>query len=115
MKQVYLTLGLLAVAVISFSQTFQVHTAKNSGLWTDPTNWTTTLRTDGVPKNKVIIPKNITIVASNGVNSLGLGDVEIVLYGSISVLDGTNLTLSDNSSLQVEGGSIIGTSANQKN
>ena len=114
MKQVYLTLGLLAAAVISFAQTFQVHTAKSSGLWTDPTNWTTTLRTDGVPKNKVIIPKNITIVANNGVNSLGLGDVQIVLYGSISVLDGTNLNLSDNSSIQVEGGSIIGNSANQK-
>lgn len=114
MKQFYLTLGLLAVAVISFSQTFQVHTAKSSGPWTDPANWTTAVRTDGVSKNKVIIPKNITIVANNGVNSLGLGDVEIVLYGSITISAGTNLNLSDNSSIQVEGGSIIGDNANQK-
>lgn len=114
MKKVNLILVLLSFAVISFSQTNHIYTAKSSGLWTAAGNWDTTLRTDGIKKNKVIVPKNITIVATNDVNNLGLGDVELVVYGSISVSAGTNLNFSDNSLIQLEGGSIVGTAANQK-
>ena len=50
----------------------------------------------------MIVPKNITILVDDHVNNLGLGDVEIVVFGSLTVVSGTKLSLSDSSSIEVQ-------------
>lgn len=100
--------------MVSNSQTYYIYTATNSGLWTTPTNWTTQQRTDGVQKNKVIIPVNISITADDSVNTGGLGNVEIIISGNMSLSSGTNLDFSANSSIELNNGSISGNAANQK-
>jgi hypothetical protein len=114
MKKITTTLLLLIIAIVSYSQTFRVYTAVSSGLWTLPANWASELRTDGVKKNKVVIPKNISIVADNDVNDLDLGNVEIYIFGNLTLLQGTNLNLSNGSSITLSKGSITGSAANQK-
>ena len=114
MKKITTTILLLIITVVSYSQTFRVYTAVSSGLWTLPGNWTTAIRTDGVKKNKVVIPKNISITADNGVNDLDLGDVEIYVLGNLILASATNLNLSSGSVIIVSNGSISGSSANQK-
>ena len=83
MKKITATLLLLIITIVSYSQSFRVYTAVSSGLWTLPGNWSTQVRTDGIKKNKVVIPKNISIVANNDVNDLELGNVEIYVYGTL--------------------------------
>ena len=114
MKKIYFSLFLVTLAVTSFAQTFYVYTAQTSGLWTESSNWITTERTDGVQKNKVVIPVNINITADNDVDNLGLGDVQVVVYGTLTVSPGTNLNFSYNSSFELSGGTIHGLLANQK-
>jgi hypothetical protein len=114
MKKIYTTLVLLTVALMTFSQTFYVYTAKSSGLWTQSTNWDVDPRTDGVQKNKVVIATNFTIIADNNVNNLGLGNVEIYISGNVVLSAGTNLNLSNNSVIELTGGYITGSAANQK-
>ena len=91
MKKIYTTLVLLTVALISFSQSFYVYTAKASGLWTQAMTWNTSLRTDGVQKNKVIVPKNFNIIADNDVNNMGLGSIEMLIAGTMTLLPGTKI------------------------
>lgn len=114
MKKISTTLVLLTIAIISFSQSFRTYTATSSGLWTASANWTTSVRMDGVKKNKVIIPKNISIVANDSVNDLQLGNVEVYISGNLTLSNGTNLNLTDGSSITLINGSITGSAANQK-
>lgn len=114
MKKIYTTLVLLALAVISFSQPFYIYTAKRSGFWYTGGNWTIQLRTDGVKKNKVVIPKTFTILIDNNVNRMGLGDVEINVFGILIMAPNTTLNLSNNSSIQLLDGTLSGNAANQR-
>jgi hypothetical protein len=114
MKKFYTTLVLLAIAVMSFSQTYFTYTAKKSGYWYDNKNWNVGPRMDGVPKHKVVIPAAYTIMVDNNVNSMGLGDVEVFVSGQIALIANTTLILSNSSSIQLNGGFISGTAANQQ-
>ncbi|MBC7827240.1 MAG: T9SS type A sorting domain-containing protein [Chitinophagaceae bacterium] len=114
MKKIYTTLCLLAIAAMSFSQTFYVYTAQNSGYWYNSGNWNIQLRTDGITKHKVLIPATFTIIVDNNVNSMGLGDVEVFVSGNFSLQSNTTLTLSNNSSIQLNNGFISGSAANQQ-
>lgn len=114
MKANLLLIALLFIGTASFSQTYYVYTAKSSGIWNNAANWTIALRTDGKTKNKVVIPKSVTIVADNNVNYMGLGDVEIAVAGKISMMPSTTLTLGANSIIDLQGGDISGNSSTQK-
>lgn len=114
MKKIYTTLVLLTIAVISFSQPYYIYTAKGSGLWSDVNNWNIQARADGVAKHKVIIPAAFTIIVDNNVNSMGLGDVEVIIAGRINLVPNTTLNLSNNSSIQLNGGLISGSTATQQ-
>ena len=114
MKKIYTTLVLLTLAVMSFSQPYYIYTAKKSGLWYDNTNWTIAPRVDGVSKHKVVIPSAYSISIDNNVNSMGLGDVEVFVSGTLVVLANTTLTLTNNSSIQLNGGFISGTANHQQ-
>jgi hypothetical protein len=73
------------------------------------------VRMDGIHKTKVVIPAGFTVTVDNTVNSYGLGDVEINLYGSLSLQPSTTIVLSVASSIELFGsGSVIGTNNTQK-
>jgi hypothetical protein len=115
MKKIYNLLVLLLVGLASFAQPYYVYTATKSGLWNDVTVWNITLRSDGIPKNKVVIPGPYTITANNGVNGAGLGNVEIEVSGRIQMAANTTINFSNNSSIRLVGaGNINGTSNNQR-
>ena len=113
MKKIISTLVILIIAFNSFSQ-YYVYTAQTSGLWSESTTWTQVLRTDGVSKNKVVIPDPFTVYATNDVNGLGLGDVEIFVYGTLEIMPATNLIFSANSSIDLIAGTLVGLTASQK-
>jgi len=114
MKKLYTTLVLLALAGISFSQPFYIYTAKNSGLWFTTGNWTIQPRMDGINKHKIVIPATFNIIVDNNVNSMGLGDIEVFVSGSLTLVSNTTLNLTNNSSIQLNNGSISGNASNQR-
>lgn len=98
----------------SFGQ-YYVYTATKTGSWNDLTVWNIALRTDGIHKTKVVIPNPYVISVDNAVNSFGLGDVEINIFGSLSLLPSTTIALTAASYVELYGtGSIAGTNNTQK-
>ena len=114
MKKFYTTLVLLTIALMSFSQPYFIYTAKGSGSWYDVNNWNIQNRGDGVAKHRIVIPAAFTITADNGVNCLGLADVEVIIAGGITLAPNTTLILSNNSSIELNNGFISGTTASQQ-
>jgi hypothetical protein len=112
MKKLYTTLLLFIISMISFSQTFNIHTAKASGLWSDSRNWDIRQRNDGIRNHKYIIPGNISITIDRDVDNLG--DTELQIFGNLGLAPSTNLHLSSRSSITLHNGSITGNNANQK-
>jgi hypothetical protein len=114
MKKIFYTLILLISAASVFSQTYYQYTALKNGNWNDLTVWSMTVRGDGVPKTKVVIPAAYSITVDNGVNSFGLGIVDINIYGSLGLVNNTNINLAAGSTVELFGtGSIIGGNATQ--
>jgi hypothetical protein len=114
MKKFYLTLIFLISAASIFSQTYYVYTAQKTGNWNDMTVWSIGVRGDGVPKTKVIIPSPYNVSVDNGVNSFGLGNVDINLLGTLSIVNNTTITLASASTVEIFGtGSLVGTNATQ--
>src|SRR5215212_4621001 len=101
MKKLYYILALLLVGLGSFAQPKYVYTAIKSGLWSDISVWDITVRTDGVPKDKVVIPAAYIIIADNNVNNMGLGDIQIEVSGAIQMAANTQLNLTANSSIEL--------------
>lgn len=114
MKKPYLILFLLSLTATSFSQSYNIYTAKTGGLWSQLSNWTTSPRTDGIKKNKFIIPKNINMIVDNDVDRMGFGDMQIVVEGILTLQPSTNFNLTDNSSIELRNGTLVGLTANQK-
>ncbi len=114
MKKFYSTLVLLAITVMSFSQTYKTYTAKRTGLWSDNGNWNVTPRVDGVPKNKYVVPNAYTMIVDNAIDDGALGDVEVVVSGGLLFLSNTTLALTSNSSLQLNSGLILGLLSGQQ-
>lgn len=114
MKKVYPTLILLILGLTSFTQTYQLYTAKNGGYWSDPANWEITVRLDGEQKNKVVIPIGINMIATNDVNLIGLGDVDLVIAGKITMHQNTSIILGQGSTILLNNGSISGSKSNQQ-
>jgi len=108
MKKFYSTLVLLTIAVMSFSQTYKIYTAKKTGLWSDVGSWKVDPRTDGVAKNKYVVPNAYTMIIDNGINDAALGNVEIFVSGGLLFLSNNTLSLTNNSTLQLSGGLILG-------
>jgi len=114
MKQLTVFLIFLLSATQSFTQPFYVYTATKSGYWNDYSVWSIGPRVDGVNKTKVVIPAAYTLNVDNGVNSFGLGDVEIYIYGNLNIIAGTNINLTSASSVDLLGtGNISGTNNTQ--
>ena len=115
MKTLYTFIFLLLVSASSFAQTYYVYTATKTGSWNDMTVWNVAVRTDGVPKTKVVIPSPYNILVDNAVNSFGLGNVEITIMGSLSLQPSTTIVLAVASTIQLAGsGRIIGVNNTQK-
>ena len=113
MKKFYSTLVLLTITVMAFSQTYKTYTAKRSGIWSDNGNWNVSNRVDGVSKNKYVVGDNYTMIVDNGINDAALGDVEIVVNGSLLFLTNSTLALTNNSSLRLSSGLILGLTSGQ--
>ncbi|MHA4845974.1 hypothetical protein ACX0G7_17490 [Flavitalea antarctica] len=114
MKKLYFTLLLLISSATIFSQTYYQYTAQKNGNWNDLTVWAMAIRTDGVPKTKVIIPASYAVTVDNGVNSFGLGVADINIIGSLTMVNNTNINLASGSTIELFGsGSIVGGNATQ--
>ena len=114
MKKIYSTLVLLTLAVMSFSQTYKTYTAKKSGYWSDNGSWNSVTRTDGVSKNKYVVPDAYTMIIDNSIDDASLGDVEIVVSGGLLFIGNSTLSLTNNSSLQLVNGLILGLLSGQQ-
>ena len=114
MKQLTVFLIILLSATQSFTQPFYVYTATKSGNWNDYSVWNVNPRVDGVNKTKVVIPAAYTLNVDNGVNSFGLGDVQINISGKLNIIAGTNINLSSTSTVELLGvGNITGSNNTQ--
>ena len=113
MKKFYSTLFLFAITLASFSQTYKIYTAKRSGLWSDNGNWNVITRVDGVAKNRYVVPNAYTMIVDNAINDAALGDVEIVVSGGLLFVGNSTLALTNNSSLQLNSGLILGLASDQ--
>ena len=115
MKKLYNLLILLLVGLGSLAQTKYIYTATKNGVWNDMSVWNIVVRNDGVPKDKVIIPAAYTVTADNGVNGLGLGDIQVEISGSLQIAANSQINLTNNSSIQLIGaGRILGANTNQR-
>ncbi|HTE24704.1 hypothetical protein [Flavitalea sp.] len=114
MKKIYLALIFLISSASLFSQPYMVFTAQKSGTWNDLSVWNITPRADGIPKSKVIIPASYLITVDNGVNAFGLGNADLNLFGTLTIINNTNIILGPGSTIEVFGtGSIVGNNATQ--
>lgn len=108
MKKFYQFALLMVVSLNSFSQ-YYVYTATKSSVWSDVSLWSVTLRTDGIPKSKVVIPAPFNVTLNSGISGLGVGDADLIISGSLTMLSGTTVTLSSVSTIELQGaGRIIG-------
>jgi len=114
MKNIYILLFLITLSATAFSQPYYIYTAKANGLWSVSGNWDIKLRTDGISKNKMVIPKNITMIVDKDIKEIDLGDVDIYISGTMAMSSSINLNLSQNSSIELNNGTISGSSSNQK-
>lgn len=115
MKTFYIFISFLLLSVGSFAQTYYTYTATKSGSWNDMSVWSIAVRTDGIHKTKAVIPAPYVVTVDNAVNSFGLGDVEINIMGTLSILPSTTIVLSSASSVSLFGtGKITGTNNTQK-
>jgi len=115
MKQLSVFLIFLLSATQSFTQPFYVYTATKSGYWNDYSVWSISPRVDGVNKTKVVIPAAYKVDVDNGINSFGLGDAQINIYGKLNIIAGTTINLTSTSSIELLGaGNIIGTNNTQR-
>jgi hypothetical protein len=114
MKQLYFFLIFSFSVASASSQTYYVYTATKNGNWNDISVWNIGTRGDGVKKSKVVIPASRTINVDNGVNGFGLGDAEIKILGTLTILNNTTIALSATSTVELQGpGNIIGTNSTQ--
>jgi len=108
MKKFYQLVLVMIVSLNSFSQ-YYVYTATKSSVWSDMTLWNVTLRSDGIPKSKVVIPAPFNVDLNNGINGLGVGDADLIISGTLTLFPGTIITLSSISTVELLGsGRIIG-------
>lgn len=115
MKKLYTLCLILLVAGAASAQPYYLYTAQKNGNWNDVTVWNMVPRGNGATKSKVVIPAAFTITVDNGVNSFGLGNVEVQLMGTLSVLPNTTVNLTAASTFEILGaGKITGTTSTQR-
>jgi len=101
MTKLYILTLFLIFSFSSSSQTFRIYTAKANGNWSNAATWNSVVRTDNVQKNKYIIPASFTVVTAANYDYTTLGDVEVVVAGTLRLVVNTIFALTSNSTIDI--------------
>src|SRR5690349_17881611 len=91
----------LLFSVTCFSQTYRIYTAKANGNFNSTSTWNNVVRTDGVLKNRYIIPASRTVTVPTGFDFTDLGDIEVVVEGTLNIAVNAFFNLTQNSGIDV--------------
>src|SRR5690349_1222054 len=115
MKTLYTLITLILVSTAAFSQSYKVYTAKQNGDFGSSTTWNVAQRNDNVKQNKYVIPGAFTVTADKDTDYDDLGDIEIIITGTLKMGPSAEMKLSANSSIQLLAGAFVeGNGGSQK-
>lgn len=99
--KMYLLILLLFASLLSSAQTFRIYTAKTNGNWSNAGTWNSQVRTDNVKKHKYVIPNGRVVVATSNFDYTDLGDVEVVVAGTLRLASNIIFALTAASSIDI--------------
>src|SRR3954462_723553 len=109
MKTLNLIALLVSLSLSSMAQSYNIYIAKSNGEWSSSTTWNVSSRPDNVKMDKYIIPAVYTVTADKNSDYLALGDMEIIVSGTLKMGGSALMELTNNSTIQLlPGGDIDG-------
>jgi hypothetical protein len=101
MKNIYLLISLLIISFTTTAQTFRIYTAVSNGNWSNAATWSSVVRTDNVKKNRYFIPAGRTVVATTNFDYTDLGDVDVVVGGTLRLSSNVIFALTAASNIDI--------------
>jgi hypothetical protein len=115
MKTLNLIALLVSLSLSSMAQSYNIYIAKSNGEWSNSTTWNVSSRPDNVKMDKYIIPAVYTVTADKNSDYLALGDIEVIVSGTLKMGGSALMELTNNSTIQLlPGGDIDGNGGSQE-
>lgn len=115
MKNMYTLLLLIFISLNCCAKTYFIYTAKANGVWSNAGTWNTVARKDNVQKDKFVIPAAFTVMGDDDVNSMGFTDIEMQIFGTLTLEPSTSLHFGSASRIEIfPGGAINANGASQQ-
>jgi hypothetical protein len=115
MKNMYTLLLLIFISLNCCAKTYFIYTAKANGRWSNAGTWNTSARKDNVQKDKFIIPAAFTVIGDDDVNSVGFTDIEMQIFGKLTLEPSTSLHFGSGSRIEIfASGAINANGASQQ-
>ena len=115
MKNIYTLPLLILISLNCCAKTYFIYTAKANGVWSNARTWNTVARKDNVQKDKFVIPAAYTVMGDDDVNSMGFADIEMHIFGTLTLEPGTSLHFGSASRIEIfAGGAINANGASQQ-
>ena len=105
---------LVSITLTSFGTTFYKYTAKSDGNFSNMSTWNKVARIDGVQKDEFIIPNPFVVTADNNINSMGLVDLNLEIFGTFLMGNNVIVYFTNNTRIEIMGGGAIDGNGNSQ-